>query len=433
MKHHFCLFIGTALFAFFNQAHAELIINGAKVASNTATTTAPVTGSYMSTSSFQGCLANLRSQAIASGVSGSTYDRYTQNLSPDYSVIDKLNYQPEFSTPIWDYLSGLVDNERVQAGQQKLAQHRVVLNRVEQTYGVPAETVVAVWGVESNYGDISGKYPLLQALGTLSCEGRRQGYFRGEFFATMRILQRGDLTQDQLYGSWAGAFGHTQFMPSTYERLAVDFDGDGRRDLVSSTTDALASTANFLKRAGWQTGMPWGFEVKIPQGVSIAGESRRNKRSLNSWIAQGVTRADGTALIQGNLSGSTPAGLITPAGTNGPAFLVFKNFDAIYSYNAAESYGLAIAHLSDRLRGGTPFLTAWPTDDAGTSRAERREIQQFLIQRGYDIGAVDGLIGDKSRQAIQQEQTRLGLKPTGRAGQQILRAFRQEQAKQMMQ
>ena len=433
MKHHFCLFIGTALFAFFNQAHAELIINGAKVASNTATTTAPVTGSYMSTSSFQGCLANLRSQAIASGVSGSTYDRYTQNLSPDYSVIDKLNYQPEFSTPIWDYLSGLVDNERVQAGQQKLAQHRVVLNRVEQTYGVPAETVVAVWGVESNYGDISGKYPLLQALGTLSCEGRRQSYFRGEFFATMRILQRGDLTQDQLYGSWAGAFGHTQFMPSTYERLAVDFDGDGRRDLVSSTTDALASTANFLKRAGWQTGMPWGFEVKIPQGVSIAGESRRNKRSLNSWIAQGVTRTDGTALIQGNLSGSTPAGLITPAGANGPAFLVFKNFDAIYSYNAAESYGLAIAHLSDRLRGGSPFRTAWPTDDAGTSRAERREIQQFLIQRGYDIGAVDGLIGDKSRQAIQKEQSRLGLNPTGRAGQQILRAFRQEQAKQMMQ
>ena len=433
MKHHFCLFIGTALFAFFNQAHAELIINGAKVASNTATTTAPVTGSYMSTSSFQGCLANLRSQAIASGVSGSTYDRYTQNLSPDYSVIDKLNYQPEFSTPIWDYLSGLVDNERVQAGQHKLAQHRVVLNRVEQTYGVPAETVVAVWGVESNYGDISGKYPLLQALGTLSCEGRRQSYFRGEFFATMRILQRGDLTQDQLYGSWAGAFGHTQFMPSTYERLAVDFDGDGRRDLVSSTTDALASTANFLKRAGWQTGMPWGFEVKIPQGVSIAGESRRNKRSLNSWIAQGVTRADGTALIQGNLSGSTPAGLITPAGANGPAFLVFKNFDAIYSYNAAESYGLAIAHLSDRLRGGTPFLTAWPTDDAGTSRAERREIQQFLIQRGYDSGAVDGVIGDKSRQAIRKEQSRLGLNPTGRAGQQILRAFRQEQAKQMMQ
>lgn len=407
------------------------MINGATI--STPTNTASVTSNYTPNSNFQGCLANLRSQAIASGVSGSSYDRYTQNLTPDYSVIDKLNYQPEFSTPIWDYLSGLVDEERVNAGKQKLAQHRDVLRRVEQAYGVPAETVVAVWGVESNYGDISGKYPLLQALGTLSCEGRRQSYFRGEFFATMRILQRGDLTQDQLYGSWAGAFGHTQFMPSTYERLAVDFDGDGRRDLVSSTTDALASTANFLKRAGWQTGMPWGFEVKIPAGMSISGESRRNKKPLNSWIAQGVTRADGTALIQGNLSGSTSAGLISPAGANGPLFLVFKNFDAIYSYNAAESYGLAIAHLSDRLRGGTPFLTAWPTDDAGTSRAERREIQQFLVQRGYDIGAVDGLIGDKSRQAIRQEQTRLGLNPTGRAGQQILRAFRQEVAKQMMQ
>lgn len=430
MKHSLRFFLGTALFTLFNQAHAELVINGATIS---ATTVTPTSNVYSPNSNFQGCLANLRSQAIASGVSASTYDRYTQNLTPDYSVIDKLNYQPEFSTPIWDYLSGLVDNERVQAGQQKLTQHQDVLRRVEQAYGVPAETVVAVWGVESNYGDISGKYPLLQALGTLSCEGRRQGYFRGEFFATMRILQRGDLTQDQLYGSWAGAFGHTQFMPSTYESLAVDFDGDGRRDLVSSTTDALASTANFLKRAGWQTGMPWGFEVKIPDGMSISGESRRNKKSLNHWIAQGLTRADGTALIQGNLSGSTLAGLMAPAGSNGPVFLVFKNFDAIYSYNAAESYGLAIAHLSERLRGGTPFLTSWPTDDAGTSRAERREIQQFLLQRGYDIGAVDGLIGDKSRQAIRQEQTRLGLNPTGRAGQQILRAFRQEQAKQMMQ
>ncbi|NAS00316.1 lytic murein transglycosylase [Acinetobacter haemolyticus] len=431
--HRFPLFLGTALLTLSYNAHAELIINGAKVSTTTTTPAVSNTSTFSPTRDFQSCIAGLRSQAIASGVSAASFDRYTQNLSADYSVIDRLNYQPEFSTPIWDYLSGLVDNERVQAGQQKLAQHRDVLRRVEQAYGVPAETVVAVWGVESNYGDISGRYPLLQALGTLSCEGRRQSYFRGEFFATMRILQRGDVTQDQLYGSWAGAFGHTQFMPSTYERLAVDFDGDGRRDLVSSIPDALASTANFLKRAGWQTGMPWGFEVKIPQGMSISGESRRNKKSLNNWIEQGVTRADGTALIQGNLTGSTQAGLISPAGANGPLFLVFRNFDAIYSYNAAESYGLAIAHLSDRLRGGTPFLTAWPTDDAGTSRAERREIQQFLIQRGHDIGAVDGLIGDKSRQAIRQEQTRLGLNPTGRAGQQILRAFRQEQARKMMQ
>ncbi|MGQ1140172.1 lytic murein transglycosylase [Acinetobacter baumannii] len=430
MRRFSCI-VGSVFLAM-TQAQAELVINGSTISSNA---TVPVTNSdtYTPNNNFQSCLANLRSQAIAAGVSDSTYDRYMQNLTPDYSVIDKLNYQPEFSTPIWDYLSGLVDEERVALGKQKLAQHRDVLNRASQVYGVPAETIVAVWGVESNFGDISGKYPLLQALGTLSCEGRRQSYFRTEFFATMRILQRGDLTEDQLKGSWAGAFGHTQFMPSTYERLAVDFDGDGRRDLVSSTADALASTANFLNKAGWQTGMPWGFEVQIPAGMSIDGEGRRSKKPLSSWSARGVTRIDGSPLIQGPLSGSTPAGLMAPAGPSGPVFLVFKNFDAIYSYNAAESYGLAIAHLSDRLRGAGPFVSSWPTDDPGTSRAERREIQQFLINRGYDIGAVDGLIGDKTRVAIRQEQTRLGLNPTGRAGQQILRAFRQEQARKMMQ
>ncbi|SDY68440.1 lytic murein transglycosylase [Acinetobacter kyonggiensis] len=421
-------FVLGSVFLAMTQAKAELIINGQSISSSPSSFNTASTAQ----NDFQQCLTNLRTQAIGSGVTGLTYDRYTQNLTPDYSVIEKLNYQPEFSTPIWDYLSGLVDEERVQLGQQKLAQHREVLNRVATTYGVPAETVVAVWGVESNFGQISGSYPLLQALGTLSCEGRRQSFFRGEFFTTMRILQRGDLTEQQMKGSWAGAFGHTQFMPSTYEELAVDFDGDGRRDLVSSTSDALASTANFLKKRGWQTGMPWGFEVHIPEDLPIGGESRRNKKPLSSWMSRGVVRADGSALIQGNLSSSSAAGLMAPAGANGPVFLVFKNFDAIYSYNAAESYALAIAHLSDRLQGGGGFSQAWPTDDAGTSRAERREIQQFLLNKGYDIGAVDGLIGDKSRQAIRQEQIRLGLSPTGRAGQQILAAFRNENAQKMM-
>jgi lytic murein transglycosylase len=412
----------------FSQTHAELIING-KPENIAKPLTVP---NFDNSNNFQTCIANLKNQAINAGVASSTYDRYTQNLTPDYSVIEKLNYQPEFSTPIWDYLSGLVDDERVEVGRQKLKQHRDVLNRVASAYGVPAETVVAVWGVESNFGDISGKYPLLQALGTLSCEGRRQSYFRGEFFATMRILQRGDLREEQLKGSWAGAFGHTQFMPSTYEELAVDFDGDGRRDLVSSTSDALASTANFLKKRGWQTGQPWGFEVQIPEGMSVSGESRRNKKSLSYWLERGVVRVDGSPLVQGNLSESSLAGLMSPAGANGPTFLVFKNFDAIYSYNAAESYALAIAHLSDRLQGTGSFEKAWPTEDAGTSRAERREIQKYLLNKGYDIGEADGLIGDKTRQAIRQEQNRLGLSPTGRAGQQILRAFRNENAKNLM-
>lgn len=420
--------LGSTLFLT-TQLQADLIINGKSAAiSPIVQKTVPLTSSK----NFQNCISNLKNQAINSGVSSTSYDRYTQNLTPDYSVIEKLNYQPEFSTPIWDYLSGLVDVERVELGKIKIRQHQDVLNKVSATYGVPIETVVAVWGVESNYGNISGKNDLLQSLGTLSCEGRRQNFFRGEFFAAMRILQRGDLTQDQLKGSWAGAFGHTQFMPSTYEELAVDFDGDGRRDLVSSTTDALASTANFLKKRGWQTGQPWGFEVTLPEGISIAGEGRRNKKSLSLWGDKGVIRADGTPLIQGNLSGMSQAGLMAPAGENGPVFLVFKNFDAIYSYNAAESYALAIAHLSDRLQGANGFVKEWPTNDAGTSRTERREIQAYLLSRGYDIGEVDGLIGDKTKQAIRQEQTRFDLSPTGRAGQQILHAIRDENAKNMM-
>ena len=367
-----------------------------------------------------GCLAELRPAAIKAGVSDATWRQHTNGLQADFSVIDKLNFQPEFRTAIWDYMSALVDDERVADGQARLAQHRAALERAEQRFGVDPATVVAVWGVESNFGQTFGKYPLVQALGTLSCHGRRQAYFRGEFFSALRILQAGHIAPERLVGSWAGAFGHTQFMPSTFERLAVDFDGDGRADLMDSSVDALGSTANFLARAGWQRGLPWGIEVKLPAGFSVAGEGRRTKRPVADWTARGVRRVDGSAL-PANLGN---VGLMTLAGPQGPAFLVTRNFDALYSYNAAESYGLAIAHLSDRLRGGGPFATPWPTDDPGLSRAERRELQALLTMRGHDIGTIDGMLGDKSRAAIRAEQQRLGHEPSGRGGQKILRALR---------
>jgi lytic murein transglycosylase len=369
---------------------------------------------------FDACLSSLRAPARAAGVQDATFTQHTQNLAPDLSVIEKLNFQPEFRMPIWDYLAGLVDDERVAEGQALLAQHADTLARVQQRYGVDPATVVAVWGVESNFGQTFGKYPLVQALGTLSCFGRRQAFFRGEFYATLRILQAGHIAPERLVGSWAGAFGHTQFMPTTFERLAVDFDGDGKRDLMDSTADALASTANFLAKAGWQTGQPWGFEVKLPAGFSTTGEGRRTKRPLAEWAARGLRQADGSALPEDLGS----AGLMTPAGPQGPAFLVLRNFDALYSYNAAESYGLAIAHLSDRLRGAGPFNTAWPTDDPGISRAERRELQGLLILRGHDIGAVDGMLGEKSRAAIRLEQARLGHEVNGRGGLKLLQAMR---------
>lgn len=371
---------------------------------------------------FTRCIEGLRSEARAARVQDDAFTRFAQGLTPDQSVVEKLDYQPEFKLPIWDYLAALVDDERVADGQAQLAQHADSLAKVAQRYGVDPATVVAVWGVESNFGRNFGNYPLVQALGTLSCNGRRQAFFRGEFYAALRILQSGDIAPERLVGSWAGAFGHTQFMPSTFERLAVDGDGDGRRDLIDNTTDALASTANFLKKAGWQSDQPWGFEVKLPAGFNASGEGRKNKRPISEWIARGVQKVDGSPLPKELGS----AGLMLPAGPQGPAFLVFRNFDAIYSYNAAESYGLAIAHLADRLRGGGPFTTPWPTDDAGLSRAERRELQGFLVLRGHDIGAIDGALGEKSRAAIRVEQQRLGQEATGRGGQKVLRALRAE-------
>jgi glucose-6-phosphate 1-epimerase len=341
-------------------------------------------------------------------------------LAADPSVLESLDFQPEFRTPIWDYLAGLVDDERVADGEAMLAQHAATLADVERRYGVDRATVVAVWGVESNYGRQFGKKPLLQSLATLSCAGRRQSFFRGELFATLKLLQSGDLQGDGLVGSWAGAFGHTQFMPSTYARIAVDGDGDGRRDLVASIPDALASTANYLAKSGWRTGQPWGFEVTVPAAVAAGPSGRQAKKPMSHWKQQGVVRADGKPLGDD----TTMAALLLPAGAAGPAFLVQKNYDAIYSYNAAESYALAIAHLSDRLRGGGAFSKAWPTDDPGLSRAQRRELQTLLLARGHAIGEVDGMIGAKSREAIAAEQRRLGRDPDGRAGLAILEALR---------
>lgn len=368
---------------------------------------------------FARCVDQLRAPARAAGISEATFERFTLGLAPDMSVLDKLDNQPEFRMPIWDYMAALVDDERIEQGRALLEQHRAILQAVSARYGVDPATVVAVWGVESNYGQSFGSYPLLQSLGTLACFGRRQAYFRGEWFASLRILQGGHVAPERLRGSWAGAFGHTQFMPSTFERLAVDFDGDGRRDLIDSVPDALASTANFLQKAGWQSGMPWGFEVRLPRDFDLSGEGRRTKRSAAVWAARGLRLADGGPLPeQGG-----PYGLLAPAGAAGPAFLVTRNFDALYSYNAAESYGLAIAHLSDRLRGAGPFATPWPTDDPGLSRADRRELQRRLLARGHDIGEVDGMLGEKSRAAIRAEQARLDMEASGRAGQKLLRVL----------
>jgi lytic murein transglycosylase len=372
---------------------------------------------------FDDCIAGLQAQATAQGVSTDRYRTHTQGLLPDMSVLELLDAQPEFTTPLWDYLAALVDEQRVTDGQAMLSTHRALLAQVAERHGVDAETVVAVWGVESDYGRIFGKRPLLSSLATLSCFGRRQAFFRGEFIATLKLLQAGDIRAEGLTGSWAGAFGHTQFMPSTYARVAVDFDGDGRRDLVGSIPDALGSTAHYLKQAGWQTGEPWGYEVKLPPNFDASQAGRTRRRPSADWVARGVMRVDGTPII----GSDAPSAVLLPTGVAGPAFLVFRNYDAIYAYNASESYALAIALLSDRLRGGNGIVAAWPTDDPGLSRAQRKQLQLLLLGRGHAIGEADGLIGTQTRRAIQSEQIKLGLLPAdGRAGRKILEALKSE-------
>lgn len=366
---------------------------------------------------FGACVKDLRRGALSQGITAQTFDSAMAGVEPDQSALDAMNHQPEFRTPIWDYLAGLVDEQRIADGRARLSEWATMLAAAEQQFGVDRHVLVAVWGVETDYGRILGRRALVRSLATVSCFGNRQKFFRGEFVATLKILQSGEVAPDALAGSWAGAFGQTQFMPSTYQRVAVDFDGDGRRDIVGSVPDALASTANYLQRAGWRSGEPWGYEVRLPPDYS-GPSGRRNRQPLAHWMRLGIRRVDGTAL-----PGAGPAALLLPAGPRGPAFLVLRNFDAIYAYNAAESYTLAIAHLADRLAGAGAFHTAWPTDDPGLSRAERREVQEQLIALGYDIGVADGIIGSRTRAAIEAFQNAAGLPVDGRAGARVLKAL----------
>ncbi len=381
-----------------------------------------------SSSRFSACLDRVRVSSRAARVRDSTWRAHMTGLEPDPRVLAASRAQPEQQLTIWDYIAATVDDERLDDGRRLLAEHASTLADIERKYGVDPATVMAVWGLESNYGQGLGGLPLVTSLATLSCEGRRQTYFRRELFAVLRILQAGHMTADVMRGSWAGAFGHVQFMPGTFEWLAVDFDGDGRRDLMGSVPDALASAANFLRNAGWQRAQPWGIEVQLPARAgapfSLRGEGRRVKRPLSQWTARGLRRVDGSSLVQTGLSGTTRAALIAPAGVAGPAFLVFRNYDAIFRYNGAQSYAIAIAHLADRLRGGAPFVTAWPTDDLGLSRAERREMQRLLLARGHEIGAVNGVLTARTRAAIRLEQARLGQTVDGRPGQRFLQALR---------
>jgi membrane-bound lytic murein transglycosylase B len=369
---------------------------------------------------FDRCLASFWPQAAQRGISRRTFDAAISGLAPDLKIMDLLDRQPEFEKAIWDYLDDLVNESRIATGRLAVEQNRAAFDAVEKAYGVDRYILAAIWGIESNFGTQGGERPVVQSTATLACIGRRQNYFREEFLSTLEILQHGDVPAEHLKGSWAGAFGPTQFMPTSFKRYAVDFDGDGRKNVVDSIPDLLASTANNLKRDGWHAGSSWGYEVVLPPGFNFMLADRSVRKTIKEWEALGIKRAgDKTFPRPGDL-----AFLTAPAGARGPAFLMIENFRVIMKYNPAEAYALAIGHLADRMRGGGPFVQPWPRDEGTLSRGERLELQERLATLGYDVGENDGNLGPRTRSALRDFQTRAGLVPDGFASGKLLDRLR---------
>jgi membrane-bound lytic murein transglycosylase B len=370
---------------------------------------------------FGNCLERLWPEAARRGISRPSFEQFTAGLAPDLSIMDKLDAQPEFTKSTWDYLDALVSDERIARGRELLVQHAATFAAVARTYGVEPAVLAAIWGIESNYGTLGGDRPVIRSTATLACIGRRQDYFREEFLSTLEILQRGDVPADYLVGSWAGAFGPTQFMPTSFKRYAVDFDGDGRRDVVDSIPDVIASTANNLKMDGWIAGQPWGYEVVLPAGFDYLLADRSRQMTLRQWESLGVRRAGSGSFREPDARGY----LLLPGGARGPAFLMLQNFRVIMKYNPAEAYALAIGHLADRLRGGSPLVQTWPRDQRVLTLDERYEMQERLSRLGFDPGEPDGMLGPRTRLAIRGFQASIGEIPDGFASSGLLDRLRQ--------
>ena len=315
-------------------------------------------------------------------MSRAAFEQHIAGLTPDLRIMDLMDSQPEFTKSIWDYLDILVTDARIADGSALLAKHRADFDTMEKAYGVDRHFIAAIWGVESNYGTLIGERPVIRSTATLACVGRRQDYFREEFLSALEIVARGDVRPEHLKGSWAGAFGPTQFMPTSFKRFAVDADGDGRRDVVGSVPDLVASTANNLKRDGWVSGQTWGYEVVVPRGFDFMLADRTQMKTMGEWERMGIRRIGGKSFPRASDRGY----LLVPAGAQGPGFLMLQNFRVIMKYNPAEAYALAIGHLADRLRGGEAFVQPWPRHERVLSREERLELQQHLARQGFDVG-----------------------------------------------
>jgi lytic murein transglycosylase len=368
---------------------------------------------------FDAWVAGFRSRALAQGVAPATFDAAFAQAGFVPGVIERDRSQTEFTRTTEDYLAIAASDERVSKGRAALARQGPTLGAIESRYGVEPQVVTAVWGMESFYGERRGDVPVISALATLAYEGRRGSFFESQLIAALKILQNGDVSPGGMTGSWAGAMGHTQFIPTSYLAYAVDFTGDGRRDIWSDDpTDALASTAAYLSRSGWRQGQPWGVEVRLPDGFS-GPLGRGSTRSPSAWAAAGVRDMDGRAVPDYG-----PASVIAPMGRSGPAFMVFPNFAVIGRYNNAENYMIGIGHLSDRLAGGPPVRGSFPPDARGMTIADRRALQERLTARGFNTGGADGVIGARTTDAIAAYQASAGLPVTGEPSRELLASLR---------
>ncbi|WGZ91743.1 MAG: lytic murein transglycosylase [Candidatus Thiocaldithrix dubininis] len=379
--------------------------------------------SVMVDSDFEVWKAQFRQIAIAQGIQPSVVDLALRGLLPDQKVLEMNQHQPEFSKPVWDYLGTAVSDKRVAMGQQRWRDNAELLQQIYQRYGVQPQYVLAIWGVESDFGNYMGRHNVIRSLATLTYKGNleRRAFWEKQLIAALRIVQKGDIPLVAMRGSWAGALGHTQFIPTTFEEYAVDFDGDGKRNLVGSIPDALASTANYLAQAGWKTGQSWGEPVQLPTHFDWS------KSDPNYWLTNAEwLQAEAVKPTQSDpLAADAISFVLLPAGYRGPAFLVFQNFQVILKYNNAQTYALAVGYLGDRLAGAPAWQATWPTQDKLLSTTNKAELQELLTAAGYSTDGIDGRLGPNTRAALRRWQMDNGLPADGYATYEQLETLRQ--------
>ena len=366
---------------------------------------------------FRDCLNNIKADALKQGVPAATVDRAFQGLTPDQKVVDLDNRQPEFSLTYAKYVGGTVSLDRIQKGQQKMAQHRALLDQLQAEYGIPPQYLMAFWGIETNYGTFMGDFRVVRSVATLACMTKRRDFFSNETVQALRILNNNHMTSEQMRGSWAGAMGNMQFMPSTFTRWAVDRDGNGRIDIWNSLPDAFASAANFLRGIGFKPGLPSSEEVMLPAGFPLDQADTTVEKPVKAWASMGVKKMNGGALP----AVDDAASILLPAGFRGPAFIIYPNFKAVMNWNRSTLYALSVGILARQIAGGPPVQQQAPADDAPISRDTVIDMQNRLARLGLYKGETDGLLGPKTRSALRLFQQQQALPADGHPTQESIR------------